>query len=106
MPRLSATELEVLTARLPHWAVSAEELRRTVPLATWADGLRAVQAIGEMADRHNHHPELNLQWGRLTLRWSTHDAGGVTELDALAAERSDELLQSLLNGPSAGLAAP
>ena len=105
MPRLNASELQALTARLPHWVVSAVELQRTVTLPTWADGLRAVQALGEMADRHNHHPQLQLQWGRLTLRWSTHDVGGVTELDAQAAERSDALLQHLLMAPQHGAAA-
>jgi 4a-hydroxytetrahydrobiopterin dehydratase len=46
--------------------------------------------IGCYAERRDHHPDLELGWGRVRVTWSTHDAGGVTQLDLDAAEASDQ----------------
>jgi len=46
--------------------------------------------IGCSAERHDHHPDLEISWGRLRVRWTTHDAGGLTAADLRGAEASDE----------------
>jgi 4a-hydroxytetrahydrobiopterin dehydratase len=50
-----------------------------------------VVRVGCMAEKRDHHPDVELGWGRARLTWSTHDAGGVTQLDLDAAGASDEL---------------
>ena len=46
-----------------------------------------------LAERHDHHPEIEVAWGRARVLWSTHDAGGVTPLDLSAAESCDALVE-------------
>lgn len=53
------------------------------------------QAVADLAERLNHHPELLIGHGVCTVRWTTHDAGGVTALDLDAARRTDALAAHL-----------
>ena len=49
------------------------------------------QAVADLAEQLNHHPDLLVSHGRCSVRWTTHDAGGVTALDVRAARATDEL---------------
>jgi 4a-hydroxytetrahydrobiopterin dehydratase len=57
----------------------------------FAAALGFVVRAGCWAEKHDHHPDVELGWGRARLLWSTHDAGGVTQLDLDGAEASDRL---------------
>lgn len=59
--------------------------------ADFASAVRLVDAIAEVADASNHHPEVSLSWGNVGIRLSSHDAGGVTERDLALALRIQEL---------------
>ena len=52
-------------------------------------------AVAELAERLNHHPDLQVGWGQVGVRWTTHDAGGVTALDLQAARQTDALAAQL-----------
>lgn len=72
-------------------AGSAESEFVTVEFATkdFATGLRLVNKIGELAEAANHHPDVDLRYGSVTVRLSSHDIGGVSRRDAkLAAQIS------------------
>lgn len=47
--------------------------------------------VGLMAEKKDHHPDVELSWGKARVLWSTHDAGGVSQLDLDAAEATDKL---------------
>jgi 4a-hydroxytetrahydrobiopterin dehydratase len=47
--------------------------------------------IACLADKRDHHPEVELAWGRAHVIWWTHDADGVTQLDLDAAEATDAI---------------
>jgi 4a-hydroxytetrahydrobiopterin dehydratase len=50
-----------------------------------------VVRVGCMAEKRDHHPDVELGWGKARVLWSTHDAGGVSQLDLDAAEGTDKL---------------
>jgi 4a-hydroxytetrahydrobiopterin dehydratase len=50
-----------------------------------------VVRVGLAAERRDHHPDVELGWGRASVLWSTHDAGGITRLDLELAEATDGL---------------
>ncbi len=50
-----------------------------------------VNAVAELAERLDHHPELQLGHDHCSVRWTTHDAGGVTARDLEAARQVDAL---------------
>jgi 4a-hydroxytetrahydrobiopterin dehydratase len=82
---------------LPHWALEGEELVGTWRFEDFGGALAAAVAVGMLAERANHHPDLLVGWGRLTVRLTSHDAGGLTarDLDLAGA------IQARLGAPSA-----
>jgi 4a-hydroxytetrahydrobiopterin dehydratase len=53
--------------------------------------LAFVNRVGELAETAQHHPDIELGWGRVAIRLSTHDAGGVTDKDRALAEQINAL---------------
>ncbi len=70
------------------WAEEAGALERTFTFPDFAEALAFVNRIGELAEAENHHPDVELGWGRVKLRWSTHSVGGITDRDRELAGRS------------------
>jgi 4a-hydroxytetrahydrobiopterin dehydratase len=57
----------------------------------FADSLSYVNAVGALAEEMDHHPDIDIRWNRVTLRLSTHSAGGITEADLELGRRIDAL---------------
>ena len=73
------------------WQETDGALERTFELASFAEAIGFVNRIAELAERENHHPDIAVAYKKVTLRWSTHSAGGITERDQELAVLSDEL---------------
>ena len=58
----------------------------------FAQALAFVNRVGELAEAADHHPDIELLYNRVTLRWWTHSAGGITERDRELAARTSELV--------------
>jgi 4a-hydroxytetrahydrobiopterin dehydratase len=75
---------------LPGWEFSEDRIRREFRFADFAAAFGFMSAIAITAERLNHHPEWSNVYNRVTVELTTHDAGGLTELDVtLAAAMSD-----------------
>ena len=82
MPLLSDEEIASAIDGLPGWARDDETLAATFPRKDWRDALAFVNAIGDEAERRNHHPDVCISGYRtVTIRLSTHSEGGVTGRD-------------------------
>jgi 4a-hydroxytetrahydrobiopterin dehydratase len=90
--RLSPDDVAAALRGLPLWSGDGDALRRTVDLPTFRDAVAAIDAIAEVAEEMDHHPDIDLRWRTLHLTLSSHSAGGVTELDLALARRIDALL--------------
>jgi 4a-hydroxytetrahydrobiopterin dehydratase len=73
------------------WTEVDGALERTFTFPGFRDALAFVNRVGELAESENHHPDIRIDYRRVTLRWWTHTAGGVTDRDAELAARSAEL---------------
>jgi 4a-hydroxytetrahydrobiopterin dehydratase len=60
----------------------------------FAQAMRAAVLVGEMAEEQQHHPDLQLSWGRLEVAIWTHKIGGLTESDFIFAAKCDALVSS------------
>ena len=82
MNTLTEAELTAgLEALGQHWQVVDGRLTRSWQLPDFAQALRWVNTLGELAEAHHHHPDFGLGWGYVRLQLWTHDAGGLTSLD-------------------------
>jgi 4a-hydroxytetrahydrobiopterin dehydratase len=50
-----------------------------------------VNRVAELAEAENHHPDIAVSYKRVTLRWTTHSAGGITDRDRVLAGQTDAL---------------
>lgn len=76
---------------LPGWTIDDGALRKAYRFPDWPRTMAFVNAVADMADRVDHHPELRVGWGRCTVAWWTHDAGGITQNDLACAARTEAL---------------
>ena len=77
---------------LDGWAFVLDRLHTRITTADFASALRLVDAIGQAAEAANHHPDLDLRWGRVDVRTSSHDVGGVTSRDVDLAREISRLV--------------
>lgn len=91
MAVLTSEQRAELPDRLVDWTVDGELLRRTFVFADFTEAMGFVTRVAILAEKANHHPDIDIRWNKVTLVLTTHDAGGLTERDATLAERIDGL---------------
>jgi 4a-hydroxytetrahydrobiopterin dehydratase len=80
-------------ARLPGWARVGRAIARTYRFDDFRGSLAFVNRVAQLAERQQHHPDVDIRYNQVTLSIWTHDAGGLTERDfglaaAIDADRS------------------
>jgi 4a-hydroxytetrahydrobiopterin dehydratase len=89
MGLLSEDDIGTELTSLPDWTRAGDSITREVRLTDFRAALLYVGAVGYLAEQANHHPDVLIQWNRVTLTLSTHSAGGLTGGDfALARQIS------------------
>jgi 4a-hydroxytetrahydrobiopterin dehydratase len=73
------------------WSEVDGALQREFEFADFAEALAFVNRVGELAETENHHPDIELGWGRVVLRWRTHSEDAITDRDRELAEKSGRL---------------
>jgi 4a-hydroxytetrahydrobiopterin dehydratase len=82
MDKLNAQEVKSQLAVLDGWSINPDgEITKTFTLASFPQALLFVNAVGRLAEAAQHHPDILIQWKRVILSLSTHDAGGLTQKD-------------------------
>jgi 4a-hydroxytetrahydrobiopterin dehydratase len=90
--KLSPAQIEAWLGGHAGWERSGEgAIVKKFSFPDFATALAFVVRVGCYAEKRDHHPEVTLTWGSARLLWSTHDAGGVTQLDVDAAEACDAM---------------
>ena len=73
------------------WEEVVGALQRTFELPSFLEAIAFVNRVAELAEQENHHPDVTISYKKVTLRWTTHSEGGITERDRELAGRSAEL---------------
>jgi len=81
----------VLTDAPEGWQEVDGALQRTFAFPSYADGATFVQRVAALAEAEDHHPDVELGYRKVTLSWSTHSAGGITDRDRDLARKSAAL---------------
>ncbi len=71
------------------WAREGDVLTKTYTLADFPSAIGFVTKVALLAEKLDHHPDITINFRKVTLRYSTHDAGGLTTLDLQSGERAD-----------------
>lgn len=76
---------------LDMWQEINNEFSRSFNFTDFKTALAFVNSVGVLAEKANHHPDIELSWGKVTLHLSTHETGGITEKDKQLAKEIDKI---------------
>lgn len=93
MAGLEPSAVDLAIARGLKWQREGNELVKTWSGPDFGAALAYVDAVGELAERQNHHPDIDIRWNKVTLRLSTHSVGAITQADLDLASKIDALDQ-------------
>jgi 4a-hydroxytetrahydrobiopterin dehydratase len=91
MESLNEADVQRELAETPGWELAGDAIVRTVEFADFKEAMGFVNRVAEVAEEANHHPDITIQWNKVTLTQSTHVAGGLTEHDFRLARRLNAL---------------
>lgn len=89
--KLESSAVDPWLAAHPGWARNGDALEKTFTFEDFASALAFVVRIGMIAEKRDHHPDVALGWGKASVLWTTHDAGGITQSDLDLAEATDRV---------------
>jgi len=81
---------EALTT-LDGWTVDEGILKKRSTFENFAASLAYVNQVGELAEAADHHPDISFGWGYAELSLTTHDRGGITDVDISLARSIDRI---------------
>ncbi len=73
------------------WPEVDGALERELTFDSFADAIAFVNRLAGLAEAEDHHPDIDIRYRRVVVRFATHSAGGVTDRDRELASRTDEL---------------
>jgi 4a-hydroxytetrahydrobiopterin dehydratase len=89
MSLLSTEKLESALKELPGWATDGHHLTRQFTFPSFPDAIAFATRLAFDAERADHHPDLLISYRKVTVTWSTHSEGGVTDKDLAGAKAAD-----------------
>ena len=93
---LNDEEITRQLQQLPGWSRSEDAIVATIEAPDFPAAIRIVTAVADQAESMNHHPDIDIRWRKVTLRFVTHDAGNaITDLDARLAKECSLLFSAL-----------
>jgi 4a-hydroxytetrahydrobiopterin dehydratase len=90
--KLSEQQSGGLLQQVPGWAIEAGELRRSFKFKNYHETMAFVNATAWVSHREDHHPDLEVGYNEVTMRYSTHSVGGLSENDFICAAKINALL--------------
>jgi len=92
MKKLSDAQIADHLKSLPGWELGEDRIKKTFRFKDFVEAFGWMSCAALIAERMNHHPDWRNVWATVEVELSTHDAGGLTELDMKLASAMDELV--------------
>jgi 4a-hydroxytetrahydrobiopterin dehydratase len=90
--QMADRDVDAWLAHHEGWArEGTSAIMRSYTFPDFSSALAFVVRVGCLAEKKDHHPDIELGWGKVQVRWMTHDAGGITRLDVELAAATDVL---------------
>ena len=90
--RLNESQRSALASTHPNWVVDGEKLRRDFQFRNFVEAFGFMSQVALLAESRNHHPNWSNVYNRVSIELTTHDLGGLSNLDTELAIAIDTLL--------------
>ena len=90
---LQNEELKDLLAKIPRWEIISNHIEREFNFRDFIEAFSFMTKIALICEKHNHHPNWENVYSKVIIRLSTHDLGGITNLDQTIASEINEILE-------------
>ena len=87
MAALTDPDINQALVKLPGWRREGKVLTKTFDRQSFRSSMALVNTVGEIAERADHHPDMLIEYSKVTFRLWTHSAGGVTDKDLTLARQ-------------------
>jgi 4a-hydroxytetrahydrobiopterin dehydratase len=81
MARLTPVQIAKRMKSVPGWTRKGREIRRRFEFEGFMGAVAFVNRVARMAEKNDHHPDIDIRWNKVTLALSTHSEGGLTGKD-------------------------
>jgi 4a-hydroxytetrahydrobiopterin dehydratase len=92
MAKLAPSEMEEKLRSLSGWKLEARQLTKQFEFSSFPDLISFVVKVAFLAETADHHPDMTINYRRLTFHLSTHDEDGITEKDFALAKQIEAAL--------------
>ncbi len=89
---LTPDQIQALAEQLPAWSLVNGKLRRELRFADFVEAFGFMSRVALVAEAMGHHPEWSNVWNRVVIELTTHDTGGLSNLDVQLAQHIDMLV--------------
>ncbi len=90
---LSSKDIVQLSNSLPNWTVTGNKLHNQWCFKNFIEAFGFMSKVALIAESQNHHPEWSNVYSKVTIELTTHDLGGISNLDVKLATSIDQLLR-------------
>ncbi len=98
MGKIERERAEVLLSELPGWSLLESSIQRVFVFSAFPDAVAFVVRLGFEAEAADHHPDMLINYRRVTVTYTTHSAGGLTEKDFDGADVASRIAALLTTG--------
>ena len=98
-PVLEDNEIQELLSQIPSWRVFEEDDTKKIICSfvflNYDDSRNFLNKVADLAEEEDHHPEIILEWGKVTVTWWSHKIRGLHKNDFICASKTDALFENL-----------
>ncbi len=87
MKKLSPAQIALRLKMVPLWRKRGSSILRLFEFDGFMKAIEFVDRVARTAEKHDHHPDIDVRWNKVTLTLTTHSKGGLTANDFDSAER-------------------
>ena len=91
---LSDIEIQRMLGKIPGWSRKGDSITKTFQFKDFLSGIDFVGGIAEVAEKANHHPDIDIRYNKVTCTLSTHSEDGITQKDLDLAAQIDHVLDT------------
>jgi 4a-hydroxytetrahydrobiopterin dehydratase len=91
MSAMTTKQMSLHLKTVPNWSKRGQTIHRTFEFKGFLKAIEFVNRIARKAQKSNHHPDIDIRYNKVMLKLTTHDEGGITEIDFVLARQFDEV---------------